>query len=381
MNNEVISNGRASEVATVPALTEDVKPKKTRASSGQNNKAIDFRLDIDAGAKRIKSRLNGKYKAFPSEGKEIKGEVPLRNDGCFVYKKKSYIIGRGHDRASGKMIMASQDNKLSCLDLWILGALTHYRKELKAVVDSRRRKAQPCQINLHLRIVTLSSMLRKDLDKMLKQIENFIWEDTEFKIIVKSCEFKDEGEGAALEVAHNKNCEQFHLLDLGGGTITHTSYGWDGEDLSVESRTPISGGGMVDISNKIFKALTRTDRGVIQAESDEINEALELSKVEDCGWNVALRTNGKLINIADEVEGALSEWVAKNYAIRKQFDLISQRLARGENLFCSGGGFAVTVVAEWIIRYLGNGVSDAKIEVLPSPEHINVTGLKYLDKE
>ena len=63
--------------------------KKSNAAS---NKAIEFFLDIDAGAKRVKARLNGTYKSFNAEAKEIKGEVPLRNDGCFSYNKNHFYI-------------------------------------------------------------------------------------------------------------------------------------------------------------------------------------------------------------------------------------------------------------------------------------------------
>ncbi len=161
MKIEIRSNGRVkegTEMVTAPEVVEI--PKKKRNS--QNNKAVEFRLDIDAGAKRVKSRLNGVYKSFPAEAKEIKGETPLRNDGCFGYRKKNYVVGNAIDRVNGNLIVSSQDNKLTHLDVWILGALTHYRKQLKAAVEARRRKTQPVQINLWLRLITLSTPQRKE---------------------------------------------------------------------------------------------------------------------------------------------------------------------------------------------------------------------------
>jgi hypothetical protein len=104
---------------------------------------------------------------------------------------------------------------------------------------------------------------------------------------------------------------------------------------------------MNTIINRIFKSLTRTDRGAIQAENSDIQEALELSALNDAGqWRVPLRSNGKVKDIASEVDGAMSEWVGGNYAIQKLFDTISQRLAKGECLYCTGGGFAIGVVAD-----------------------------------
>jgi hypothetical protein len=372
-----------SQANIPPSITEttEVTPKVVKKRiHGTNNKAVDFKLDIDAGAKRIKCRLNGVYKSFPAEAKEIKSEVPLRNDGCFGYRKRNYVVGSAIDRVNGTLIVSSQDNKLSHLDVWILGALTHYRKVLKSAVESRRRKTQPVQINLWLRVVTLSSPQRKELDKMLKQISDFTWEDLDFKVNVKACEFIDEGEGAALEVVKLYNHERFHLLDLGGGTITFTTYEWGGEELSTIAKTPVSGGGMTSIINRIFKSLTRTDRGAIQAENIDIQEALELSQIgENNTWHVPLRSSGKVKDISSEVDGALSEWVGNNYAIQKLFDSISQKLAKGEYLYCSGGGFAVAVIAEWLMKYLSNGIDGARIKILDSPQDINLAGLKHLD--
>jgi hypothetical protein len=113
-----------------------------------------------------------------------------------------------------------------------------------------------------------------------------------------------------------------------------------------------------------------------------IQEALELSQVDIEGlWKVPLRSNGKIKDISDEVKGALSEWVSNNYALQKQFDYISQKLARGEYVYCSGGGFAITVIAQWIVEYLSQDIVDAKIKVLNNPQHINLTGLKWLDSK
>jgi len=356
-------------------LPTTVKPKKT-----YNNKAIDFRLDIDGGAKRVKCRLNGVYKSFSAQAKQIAGEVPLRNDGCFGYRKKNYVTGNAIDRVNGNLIISSQDNKLTHLDIWILGAITHYRKQLKTAVEARRRKTQPVQINLWLKVITLSTPQRKELDKMLKQISEFVWEDIPFNVTVKGCQFIDEGEGAALEVVNLYQHERFNLLDLGGGTITYSSYEWDGEELSTLARTPVSGGGMNTIINRIFKSLTRTDRGAIQAENSDIQEALELSSLNDVGqWCVPLRSNGKVKDIASEVDGAMSEWVGGNYAIQKLFDTISQRLARGEYLYCTGGGFAVGVVADWILGYLKNEIDNANITILENPQDVNLAGLKWLE--
>lgn len=367
-----------AEESTKPA-PKTPSPDKPKRKHGGNNKGLAVALDIDAGAKRVKCRLNGEFKSFNAEAKEIKQDVPLRTAGCFGYRKKFYIVGNATDRANGEVIQSSKNNKLTHLDIWILGAITHYRNFLKSAVDSRRRKLQPVQLILTLRVVTLSSPQRKELDKMLKAIEAFTWEDAEFNIKVKSVEFIDEGEGAAIEITRLHNLKRFGLLDLGGGTLTFTSYEWDGSHLDTTAKTAISGGGMWGLQNRIFKAITRTDRGMLLIEDSAIQVALEGSKVTDNGWNIPLRSNGTFFDISNEVKGALSEWVNGNYQISQLFDLISQKLAQGEYVYCTGGGFAIPTIAQWICEYLSKDIPGSKISVLENPQDVNLNGLRWLD--
>lgn len=355
----------------IPKLT-DAK-KKT-----YNNKTVLFNLDIDAGAKNVKARLNGDFKSFPSVAKVIDGDVPLRDLGCFTYGKKSYVVGKAIERVNGVSIVSSDDNKLERLDIWILGAIAHFRKDLKSAVMIRRRKTEPVQIILNLRIMTLSSIKRKELDKALKAIKSFSWDDSDFEITVKNLEFINEAHGAALEVAHTHNIEEFKLLDLGGGTLTYSEAFWNGDEVST-SQQPISGGGMVGITNLISTALSRTDRGALGFEALDIQLALETSKIKDGVWSVPMRSNGKFIDISSEVRGALDDWLRKNHTVKTLFDRVSQDLARGQYVFCTGGGFAIAVISVWIIRYLSDGIEDSKISLLPNPEKINMSGLVWSD--
>jgi hypothetical protein len=77
----------------------------------------------------------------------------------------------------------------------------------------------------------------------------------------------------------------------------------------------------------------------------------------------------------------MSEWVGGNYAIQKLFDTISQRLAKGECLYCTGGGFAIGVVADWILGYLKNEIDNANITILENPQDVNLAGLKWLEEK
>lgn len=369
-------------------VAEQVLAKKKTASQNKQktNRAIPVRLQIDAGARRVKCRLNGEFKDFPSEAKEIGGgQVPLQTSGCFSYKNKPYVVGAAVDRVNGDVILGSQDNKISKLDIWVLGAIAHFPAFLEEAAEKRRYKNLPVQLTLNLQVVTLSSPRRNELAKALNAIGTFTWEDIEFRIDVKECKFLEESEGAALEVV-NKHLEEkdksthFYVIDLGGGTITSTCYEWNGARLSTLSKSPISGGGTTSIINCVFKALTRVDRGAIQTNSLNIQEALQTSHLKEEGWFVPLVNNGQLINIADEVRAALSEWVQHNYAIRILFDFLMQRIIAGDRVFCSGGGFAIKIVADWIIKYLLNDIRDREIVILDNPQDVNLAGLRWRDE-
>jgi hypothetical protein len=70
MKIEIRNNGRVkgnTKMTTKPeTVTETVieVPEVPKKRHSQNNKAVDFHLDIDAGAKRVKCRLNGVRRHF-----------------------------------------------------------------------------------------------------------------------------------------------------------------------------------------------------------------------------------------------------------------------------------------------------------------------------
>ena len=374
-----ITSDTTSDITAESATGESTTPAKGRARKSYNNKAFIVNLDIDAGAKNIKARFNGEYKVFPSIAKVIKDEVTLRDAGCFMHGKKNYVVGNAINRVNGEVIKASDNKKLEHLEIWILGAITHFRRQLKQAVMSRKRKTEPVFLQVNLRILTLSSLKRKELEKTIKALSSFTWDDEQFTIAIKSLEFKDEAYGAALEVAHTEKIESFKLLDMGGGTLTYSDCEWDGYEILIRQQ-PISGGGMVRVMNSIFTALARTDRGAISSESEDIQMALEASTIDNSEWLVPLALNGKFENIADEVLGALSEWVSKNHNIMSMLDRIRHDLRKGEFVYCTGGGFAIKVVAEWVRDYLSSDIPNAQIKILESPEKINIIGLRWIDE-
>lgn len=360
---------------TLTTQSINTKPKTKR---NYNNKFVVFNLDIDAGAKNVKARLNGEFVVFPSEFKIISDDVPLKDRGCFLLGKKNYVVGESVRRVNGELERAVDNKKLSMLEVWILGAITHFRSQLRDAVTRKRRKTEPTNIKLNLRILTLSSLKRKEMEKTLKTLSSFVWDDEQFSVNVGNIEFKDEAYGAALEIYHTENISEFGLLDLGGGTLTYSRCEAVQNEIFLTQR-PISGGGIKGIIDDMSIALSRNDKGFFAFESSKVEYALKLSSInEDFDWNVPLRNEGTDINIDKEVRDALTNW-ALFTPIRDLLDWISQELRSGYPVYCTGGGFASQVIAQWILARLQINIPNGKISVLPNPEKINMIGLKWLD--
>lgn len=58
---------------------------------------------------------------------------------------------------------------------------------------------------------------------------------------------------------------------------------------------------------------------------------------------------------------------------------MSQALLNGNPVFATGGGMAISVVAEWIEKYCCMDIAHPQFCVLNSPENINLTRLRHLD--
>jgi hypothetical protein len=368
----------SANVQHAPITT--IEPSKTvKTKKTHNNKAVVFNLDIDAGAKNIKARLNGEFITFPSEFKIISDDVPLKDRGCFLLGKKNYVVGESVRRVNGELERAVDNKKLTMLQIWILGAITHYRGHLKEAVAKKRRKSEPTNLKLNLRILTLSSLKRKDMEKTLKSISTFVWDDEEFIVTIGTIEFKDEAFGAALEVYHTEKITEFGLLDLGGGTLTYSRCEVSKDEVFITQR-PVSGGGVKGIIDDMSIALSRNDKGCFAFESSKVEYALKLSTVnEDFDWYVPLRNEGADINVDKEVRDALTNWSLFT-PIRDLLDWVSQELRSGYPVYCTGGGFASKVISQWILARLLINIPNGKIAVIPNPEKINMTGLRWLDK-
>jgi hypothetical protein len=358
---------------------------KVKALKAYNNPLIDCSLILDAGSKRIKFLLNGYESTIESVYKEIKGDLPSGMSGCFSYKNKNYVVGRGCESVLGELVEAQKDNKIKKLDVWVLGALTSDSDFLDDILEDKRNryKTKPIRLSINIKLLSLSSNRQGDISKILNTIEGFNYRGRDFTIEFKNLKSEfiySEGYGAALSAKNSlpDGITNFAVLDLGGGTLTLTSYGIGRRLPKVLSRSVASGGGMQNLASQIFVSLNKTDIGGETKSLNSIFEALKACKADNDGFLVPYRVGGRTENIAESVVDGLGNWIADNPSIADILTKSSQILVSGGAIYCTGGGFASGIIADKIIQNITNGISSGNCEVLENPHIINVSGMKYL---
>lgn len=365
---------------TEPKLNDKARKPKT-----YNNPIIDCSLILDAGSKRIKFLLNGYESTIESVYKEIKGDLPSGMSGCFQYKKKNYVVGRGCESVLGELVEAQKDNKIKKLDVWVLGALTSDSDFLDDILEDKRNryKTKPIRLSVDIKLLSLSSNRQGDISKILQGIEGFNYRGRDFTIEFKNLKSEfiySEGYGAALSARNSlpDGINNFAVLDLGGGTLTLTSYGIGRRLPKVLSRSVASGGGMQNLASQIFVSLNKTDIGGETKSLNSIFEALKACKSENEAFLVPYRVGGRTENIAESVTDGLSNWIADNPSIADILTKSSQILVSGGAIYCTGGGFASEIIAAKVTEIVTAGVGNGTCEVLENPHIINVSGMKYL---
>lgn len=365
--------------------TAPVAKKKTKRES--KNPLTEVNLTLDAGSKRIKFILDGYETTIDSVYKQVKGDLPSGSSGCFTYKNKNYYVGKGCDSVIGEMVEGQKDNKIKKLDIWLIGALTSDTDFLDDLIEDKRNryKVKPIRLSISLKLLSLSSNKVGDITKMLAGIDSFIYRGREFSV-----EFKDlgkefiysEGYGAALTGKSQipEGVKEFSIIDLGGGTLTLTTYKCGRRLPKRTYRTVASGGGMQNLASKIFISLNKTDKGGETRSLEGVFEALKACKRIESGFMVPYRVGAETFNITDEVGDGLSNWVADNASIANILTITSQVLVNGGYVFATGGGFASEAIADWIKGKLIAGIDNPHFQVLENPHIINVTGMQLLDK-
>jgi hypothetical protein len=138
---------------------------------------------------------------------------------------------------------------------------------------------------------------------------------------------------------------------------------------------------MKAIIERISVALARIDRGGIQFKKDNLESALRNSKLVDGKYSVKYRHGIETVEIGDIVEDALSEWVSDMPIVESLLTKVSQVLLNDSPVFATGGGMAISVIANWIEKYCTADIDSPKYELLKNPQDINLTGLSHLNTE
>lgn len=387
------TNGKTATTLEVKNLeivnsTEQLPQEKTpRKPTNKQNKAVPVSLDLDAGSSRAKFIINGWCGNYPSIFKEVSGELPSGISGCFSIGNKNYAVGRVTNSLNGTVVEAFKDNKIKFLHIWLIGALCNHPDLLTDIANERKYKGKPARIKLSLRLLSLSSSKKNDIPKILAGTKQFTYEGCDYEVeIVNTNDDKyllPEGYGAALEAIKliPNGCYEFHVLDLGGGTLTFSSYLVGKKPKSIE-QTAGSGNGMKAIIERLSIALARTDRGGIQYKKENLESALRNSKAIGNGMHsVRYRHGIETLEIGDTVTHALSEWVAEMPIVENLLTKVSQALLNGSPVFATGGGMAISVIADWIKQYCCIDIDAPQYHVLSNPQDINLTGLQLLNSD
>lgn len=380
---EVLTNGHKITESTAQELLTVEPAKKKTSPRHTQNKQVPICLDLDAGSSRAKFVIDGWSGSYPSIFKQVSGELPSGIAGCFSIGNKNYAVGRVTSSLNGEVVEAFKDNKIKYLHIWLIGALTNHPDLLSDIANERKYKGKPARIKITLRLLSLSSSKRNDIAKILQGIKLFTYEGCDFELEIANSDYLfPEGYGASLEANKliTNGCKEFHILDLGGGTLTFSSYQVGKLPKAIE-QTPGSGNGMKAIIERLSIALARIDRGGIQFKKDNLESALRNSSFIDGKHNVRYRHGVETLEIGEHVGHALSEWVSEMPIVESLLTKVSQALLNGSPVFATGGGMAISVIADWIEKYCCADILNAQYFILKNPADVNLTGLHILDTE
>lgn len=387
-NGKVSSSSSAEakslEIIKQPSFETSQIDCSTQAKRKESqNKIIHINLDLDAGSANCKFVIDSDYSdTFPTIYKEVIGELPLGISGCFSIGNKNFAVGQVAHSLNGNLVEASRDNKIRKLDVWLIGALSSHPDLLTDIAQRRKYKTKPARLKINLRLLSLSSCKKNDIAKILQSVKSFTCEGHVFEIEIANTDYLfPEGYGAAMEALTHmpSDVKGFDIVDLGGGTITFSSYKVGRLPKAIE-QTPGSGNGMKAIIDSLSIALSREDRGGLQFKKENIESALRNSKPIGEGKHSCLYRHGTTtLEIGDTVAYSLSEWIMNYPIVESLLNKVSQSLLNGRYVFATGGGFAISVIAEWLEKYVCDGIENPKFFVLETPQSINLTGLKHLD--
>ncbi|MCG6137065.1 MAG: hypothetical protein MET45_20930 [Nostoc sp. LLA-1] len=337
------------------------------------------RLKIDAGNGRIKFLANGYFDVIRSIISTV--TTPRNTLGAFEWEGTQWLIGADadvvNDAESRIEVGLLSGAKINYFPHMVLGAIASHPTFLDGATKVKGEKF--CK-RLIVDIECLAFARGEELLTKLQTIQRFSKDGMTYEVQWRYFTVHPEGYGAAI-VAHrqmkelDQHAKQFHILDIGNGTITLTTYNCFGNKPLAGIPRSGSGGGVLAILEKFSEAANYGDHETIYL--DQLRKALERSIViEDNGSKrYQAIVAGSRNDVGASLQVGLRDWKDKHPATRKVLKEVDEALLDGEYVFCCGGGFEIPPIEDFIRAQFPH--SDRLI-VLPTPGTISLRALEEI---
>jgi len=391
---------------TVPAISDDFKEiiaegdTKVTVEAKSKTKRLrgvtycDLEINLDAGANHIKGiiKFDGIEQSihFPSRARIVDGGISADNIGNFTYGEINYASGKAADYYKGEWLEAKEGNKVEYLDIWFLASLAHAKKILSEV-RKRRKNSKSIKLRCYVRLLTLSKERKGEISKLLKEIERFTFNNCEYEVSIASMEVFTEGYGSAISaLSLDLSATNINILDMGGGTLSFTSYSNEFEELDERERTIADCGGINAIVGALQVGMASKDNAGIQLYPELLEKSLRVSRSKQVLYDFG----SDISNIFPAFTSAMADWLKINPQVQQVLKNVRFALINDEKIYLTGGGFSSLVVRDYVIDYLtrANGVGTKSIrkktdeiiinrDLIVSLENghiLNITGLQSL---
>ncbi len=397
MITETLSNNghvptQETELLDVDGTIEAKKPKTTPRNK---NTFRNIEIHLDGGANHIKGFIKyGNIEQmihFPSRARIVEGEISADNIGNFQYDGTNYASGKSADYYKGEWLEAREGNKIDFLDVWFLSAITHAKKILIDAANKRYRNSGNVKLRCHVRLLTLSKERKGEIEKILNSITSFTFNNCEYEVTIASLEVFTEGFGSAIAAwKTDESAEKINVLDMGGGTLSFTSYSNEFGELDERERTIADCGGINAIVGALQLGMSSRDNAGVQLYPELLEKSLRVSRPKQVLYDFG----SEILNIYSSFSSAMSDWLRINPQVQQVLKNVRFALINNEKIYLTGGGFSSIVIREYITDYLvrANGVGTKSkrkksdevlinkelIIILDNGHTLNITGLQVL---
>ena len=366
---------------TIPTATATVPDNTDTAPTPKKPKTVTVpELILDGGSSRTKYYLEKETGSYQSVCRQFSKttELPTGYLGVFKIGDNGYAVGDSALSLSGGNFEEgfANDNKIKLLNVWIVGALCTHSSFLFKRIKKADKGNGIIKIDIKLALLSLSSHRKKEIEKAFSNLK-FEFNERIFEINIVSYNLYPEGYGAAccakklIKQSDGKDVK-FHVLDLGGGTLTHTPYSNQNGVPRASNQNSVSGAGVISITEFFAKEASKGDTGGNIYHFSRLKDALESSTVAESGeYSAEIVLGDSTRDLGDRLKSGFEAWSREIIGVRELLRDVKQILRKGERVYLTGGGFRIAAVRSFVTTYLGSDL----VAVLPEPDTINITGL------